>query len=185
MVVVVVGASVRRFGLLSFASPPSASPLLPAALSFGLSRSDRESGMQRSSTIKEETSKRADKCTCRLKSWRTAGAHQFVNSTIFNRVIAPLPPNPSQSLSVSLPPLFIILKRGCIDVSIRSGQPPERTAKQIKLNPFLTPLFQANQTLVLIAVKLSSVYLYPFVILSSLFTPFVGIGMSWSGQIVR
>lgn len=50
--------------------------------------------------MKQETDKQADKCTWRLESQKAAETHQFVNSTIFNRVIT-LPPLPI-SISLSL-----------------------------------------------------------------------------------
>ncbi len=74
---------------------------LPAALSFGLSWYNWKSSIERRTTMKQETDKQADKCTLRLKSRTTAETHQFVNSTIFNRVIM-VTPSLSQSLCVFL-----------------------------------------------------------------------------------
>ncbi len=134
------------FGLLLFTPLPSTTSLLPAALSFGLSGYNWKSGTERNTTMKQETDKQADKCTWRLKSRKTAETHQFVNSTIFNRVIT-LPP-PCLTLS-----LFLWLhcslfwsqwKRSYTNFFIQNGQRRAQTifnAKQIKLNSLLSFLF--------------------------------------------
>ncbi len=103
------GGGSSDLGSLYALLSPSTNSLSPAALSFGLSGYNWKSGIERSTTMKQETDKQADKCTWRLKSRTTAETHQFVNSTIFSRVIL-VPPSPSQCLSVALSPLFIILK---------------------------------------------------------------------------
>lgn len=162
------------FGLLLFTPLPSTTSLLPAALSFGLSRYNWKSSIDRSTTMKQETDKQADKCTWRLKSWKTAETHQFVNSTIFNRVIT-FPPSRSQSLCFSFSIVHYFEGTGREATLISSSRMVKGDHRLLlmpnKSNwiPCYHFFFQMNQKLVLIPVKLSSIYLYPVVILSSLF----------------
>lgn len=89
----------------------------------------------------------ADGSTWRLKSWETAETHQFVNSTISNRVIT-FPPTLPQSPSVSLSLIvhhFVAEK--VEDVSIQNGQRRPQTtlvAKQIEF-PSVVPFLNESR----------------------------------------
>lgn len=101
--------------------------------------------LKESTTMEQETDKQADKCTWRLKSRKTAETHQFVNSTIFNRVItlSPRPPArpPHLNFSQFLSPLFIMFKALKDNFFMQNGQKGAQMtfyAKQIKLNSLLS-----------------------------------------------
>lgn len=149
-------------------------PLLPAALSFGLSGYNWKSGTERNNTMKQETDKQADKCTWRLKSRKTAETHQFVNSTIFNRDITLPPPylNLSLFLWLHCSLFWRRWKRSYTNFFIQNGQRRTQTtfnAKQFKLNSLLSLLFSNeskacfNSSEIEFHLSLSSCNIIPFV----------------------
>lgn len=159
----------------SFHSPLSRqlASFLPAALSFGPCGCSWRSGIERkNTTIEQETDKRGRQMHLEAEVSQTAETHQFVNSNNFHlsRNFNPLASQFSVRLSVCFF-LHIVHNVGAKGRSFPTGKADKWPLMPNKSNwilPYRFP-FQTIQKHTLIPVKLSSIYLYPAVILPPLF----------------